>query len=104
METSSETIAYVPSCTLKKLNAIFEVSFAGVGMQQCAICKSGLMEPSIDYQANPSPSNTSGLMVAKGGCGHGYHLDCIQRWLKNRSSCPLCNHEWELVDTFKISS
>lgn len=24
-----------------------------------------------------------------------YHLDCIQRWLKTRSVCPLCNKTWD---------
>ena len=36
-----------------------------------------------------------GLSIAWGTCGHVFHLDCIQRWLKTRSACPLCNREWE---------
>jgi RING-box protein 1 len=94
---------YVPTCTLKKLNVVYMTSFAGEGMQQCAICRNQLMEASIEHQANPS-ADSSGLTVAKGCCGHGFHLDCIQRWLKSRSSCPLCNREWEIIDTFKISN
>ena len=93
----------MPSCTLKQVKMVYMVSFAGEGMQNCAICKNQLMEPSIDFQSNPSTVDTSGLTVAKGCCGHGYHLDCIQRWIKNKTSCPLCNREWDLASTFKIT-
>lgn len=25
-------------------------------------------------------------------CNHGFHLDCIDRWLVSNSSCPMCRH------------
>jgi hypothetical protein len=43
------------------------------------------MEPSIEYQANPSPTNDNGLSIAFGNCGHRISFDCIQRWLKTVS-------------------
>mmetsp|Transcript_49221 Transcript_49221/g.105227 ORF Transcript_49221/g.105227 Transcript_49221/m.105227 type:complete len:116 (-) Transcript_49221:47-394(-) len=65
-------------------------------VDNCAICRNHLMEPSIEFQANPnSDTNHAGLQIAFGTCGHCFHLDCIQRWLKTRSVCPLCNQEWE---------
>ena len=33
--------------------------------------------------------------MARGVCSHVYHLDCISRWLKTRSVCPMCNKEWD---------
>ena len=112
METCSESggaggVAFVPTCTLKHLCVVYSVSFDGEGMQNCAICKNQLMEPSIDHQSNPSTSDIAGLTVAKGCCGHGFHLDCIQRWCKvqqSQQTCPLCNREWDIADTFKISN
>ena len=68
----------------------------------CAICRNSLNEPSIEYQANPSPNNENGLSIAFGTCGHDFHLDCIQRWLKTRSVCPLCNKEWDFSKIERI--
>lgn len=26
-------------------------------------------------------------------CSHGYHQECIARWLEQKSTCPICRHE-----------
>ena len=70
----------------------------------CAICRNKLYEPSIEAQANPGLADDAGYSIAWGCCGHVFHLDCISRWLKTRSVCPLCNREWEFAKIEKIAT
>ena len=69
------------------------VAFWSWDVQQdtCAICRNSLYEPSIENQANGNPE----VVIAWGVCNHCFHMECIQRWLKTRNVCPLCNREWD---------
>jgi RING-box protein 1 len=89
-----------PKFELRKWNGVAVWSWA-ICTDTCAICRNDLYEPSIEYQANPmgggDDADCPGLNIAWGACGHVFHQDCIQRWLKTRSSCPLCNRKWDFT-------
>ena len=62
--------------------------------KECPICRNDLMECSIQCQASKSDIELSQPCINK-NCGHAFHKDCIDMWLKNQPVCPLCNTSWE---------
>ena len=66
-----------------------------IEVENCAICKSHVMEQCIDCQANQNAQTAKECTIAWGVCNHAFHLHCIARWLKQRSVCPLDNSPWE---------
>jgi hypothetical protein len=84
-------------CTLRACTAVLTAA----GPTEDSYC----VFRSIDVQAMGTQQVTTdhpGLSIAWGSCGHIFHLDCIKRWLRTRSVCPLCNREWELAKTEQI--
>lgn len=40
--------------------------------------------------------------MVKGDCGHVYHQHCMNRWLRNRNTCPLDNRPWACDESDEI--
>jgi hypothetical protein len=38
--------------------------------------------------------------VALDKCGHRFHLDCIRKWVSEKSDCPVCRNHTLLVDDY----
>ena len=64
-----------------------------IDADNCAICRNHIMDPCIECQAQKD--NTKDCICASGQCSHAFHFHCVQRWLKTRNVCPMCNQEWE---------
>ena len=60
-------------------------------LSDCAICKRFILDPSYD-------SITNNRNIGK--CGHIYHTDCINSWLKTNNVCPIDKINWH---TFRIA-
>ena len=68
--------------SLRNINTNTEVtnyrSSESNGQQMCPICRVNFEENDIVRKINH--------------CGHMYHLNCIDNWFQEHSTCPVCRH------------
>ena len=55
----------------------------------CTICRMNLNENSIYAQEKGIDS-----CVVVGMCGHSFHKECIDPWIKTNQHCPICSSKW----------
>jgi RING-box protein 1 len=85
-----------PRFEIKKWTAVATWSW-DIKVDNCAICRSHLMDLCIECQGAsslPDGAETS-CPIAWGACNHAFHHHCISKWLKTRQVCPLDNRDWE---------
>lgn len=54
---------------------------------ECIICRNNLNEESIF-------STSIDINIKKGCCGHVFHTECLDPWLKKFNKCPFCFADW----------
>ena len=57
--------------------------------QECTICRCNLNSNSIYADAKGVDSS-----INTGNCGHTFHSECINSWIKTNNVCPICFTKW----------
>ena len=60
--------------------------------EHCSICRNSFDENSLNNKYVEKRDN-----IAIGKCGHCFHKCCIDNWLKEQPTCPICATKWEFL-------
>lgn len=63
-------------------------------LSECAICKRSILEASYETITN-NRNIALENEVTIGKCGHMYHSECINSWLKTNYICPIDKVGWQ---------
>ena len=61
--------------------------------RECVICKRLLSEPSYDTICDNTTIRDD-IEIVIGKCGHMFHGNCLDKWLKKSDTCPIDKVRW----------
>jgi RING-box protein 1 len=74
---------------IKHINIISSWTYVMDKNTECTICRQSLNSDSIYAIEN----NTTSTLIT-GTCGHMFHHECINPWLRNNKKCPICSNQF----------
>ena len=58
----------------------------------------GIWHMALDGSAPGAPGPGDDSPVVWGRCTHYFHVHCIETWLNNKNTCPICRGKWVLAN------
>ena len=58
----------------------------------------GICHMALDGSAPGAPGPGDDSPVVWGRCTHYFHVHCIETWLNNKNTCPICRGKWVLAN------
>jgi E3 ubiquitin-protein ligase RBX1 len=84
-----------PTFEINRIKIITTHSYNLDKNQDCTICRQHLNSSSIYALEKGIKSQ-----VQQGTCGHMFHNECIDPWLKTNKKCPICCIPWNILDIY----
>ncbi len=78
-----------PFIKINNMTIISSWSYVSDKNTDCTICRQSINTDSIYAMEEGFKSK-----VCSGRCGHIFHNECIEAWLKSNKRCPICSEHY----------